>query len=101
MGKLIRITNGLNYNRFTDETVDIDTVNTTGNAEPTSRVLEGSSDHGYAQEWTAPCTLPDGRKGLIVYLFTEEEVVDYTGESREAEDYPWDDNHIRRIKLIY
>jgi hypothetical protein len=83
-----------NHDSATAERVDPSLVTSTGNAEPTSRVLEGSGDHGYAQEWAEPAQLPDGRKCLRMYLFTEDEIAD------EPEDYPWDDEHVARIKLV-
>jgi len=101
MGKLVHITT-VNSNRFTDEMIDIDEVITFGNAEPTSRVLDGSSDHGYAQEWTEDCNLPDGRKGQVVYLFSDEDLLDKDGEPIEdVADLPFDNDHVRRIRLTY
>lgn len=74
-------------------------VEPTGNAEPTSRVLDGSEDHGYAEEWAEPAALPDGRSCYRMYLFTKNEIVDDDGEPLEAENYPWDDDHVARIKV--
>lgn len=76
-------------------------VRATGeNAEPTSRLLDGSSDHGYAEEWQEPATMPDGRACYRMYLFTADDIVDADGEPLDAEDYPWDNAHVRRIRLI-
>lgn len=75
----------------TDEYAPFPAIRSTGNAESTSRVLDGSADHGYAQEWLEPATLEDGRKGSIVYLFRDEDLLDPEGEEIvEAENYPWD-----------
>lgn len=101
MTTLVHLTNGNNFNSAPDELIDIATVTPKGNAEPTSRVLDGSSDHGYAQEWVEDCTLADGRTGQIVYLFAEDDLMDDDGEPiEEAENLPFDDDHIHRIKLV-
>jgi hypothetical protein len=81
------------------ESIDPSAVEATGNAEPTSRVLNGSRDHGYAEEWSEPAVMPDGRKCSRIYLFTESEIVNDDGEPLEAENYPWDDGHVARILL--
>lgn len=89
-----------NHSDSANELIDPSVVEATGeNAEPTSRVLDGSSDHGYAEEWQEPATLPDGRKCYRMYLFDESAIVDDDGEPMEAEDYPWDDEHVARILL--
>lgn len=98
MGK-INITDGYNYNSATDEMIDYEEITEIGNANPTSRVLEGSSDHGYEQEWVAPCRLSDGRTGMAVYLFTLLDLLDDEGESCDTADYPWDEDHLHRVKL--
>ena len=99
MGK-INVTLGNNFNSATDELVHYHSIDITGNAEPTSRLLSGSYDAGYVQEWIAPCMLEDGREGEAVYLFDDEDIVWSDGEPRETEDYPWDEEHLHRIKLI-
>lgn len=76
------------------EQVDQALVTATGNAEPTSRLLDGSSDHGYAEEWAEPAVMPDGRKCERMYLFTADEIAE------DAENYPWDNEHVARIRLI-
>ena len=79
------------YGPESTETIDVDTViHSDENAEPTSHLLD---DPG-AQEWSQPCTLPDGRHGLIMWYFTEDEITE------EAEDYPWDNEHISWIRLV-
>lgn len=76
--------------------VDPETVEATGeNAYPTNRLLDGSQDHGYAEEWQEPATMPDGRPCLRVYLFDNDEV-----DHEDAADYPWDHEHVARILLI-
>jgi hypothetical protein len=89
------------YNHFSEDAEHIEPslVEATDNAEPTSRVLEGSEDHGYAEEWQEPAIMPDGRKCFRIYLFTEDEIINNEGESMEAENYPWDDEHVARIIL--
>ena len=78
------------------ETIDVATVDSTGEAAtPTGRVLDGSSDHGYAQEWTELAHTPDGRRCLKVCIFDHDEVA-----VELAEDYPWDDDHVVRIQLL-
>lgn len=67
-----------------------------GNAFPTSRVLEGSVDHGVAEEWAEPGSIildGESRPAQRCYLFDADEVCD------EAEDYPWDAEHCARILL--
>lgn len=82
-----------------NELVEPSLTNGTGNAEPTSRVLDGSEDHGYAEEWAEPAVLPDGRKCSRMYLFDADEIVNDDGVPLEAENYPWDDAHVARILL--
>lgn len=73
--------------------IDPSLVAPTGNAEPTGRVLDGSADHGFAEEWAEPAVLPDGRKCRRVYLFDAAETFS------DAEQYPWDNAHVARILL--
>jgi hypothetical protein len=85
-------------NSYTDAEgmIDPETVEPAGkNAYPTSRLLDGSQDHGYAQEWAEPATMPDGRPCLRIYLFDDDEV-----DHEDAVDYPWDDEHVKRIELL-
>lgn len=79
-----------------DETIDPSLAESTGEAYPTDRVLDGSRDHGYSQEWAEPCRLPGGRTGTRIYLFTEADV-EAAGE--HADMLPWDDEHVARIRL--
>ncbi len=65
----------------------------TGNAHPSGRVLDGSEDHGYAEEWMEPCTYR-GMECMAVYLFDGDEV-----DHEDAGDYPWDAKHIARVYL--
>lgn len=68
------------------------------NAEPTGRVLDGSDDHGYAEEWAESGFVSiDGEKrsAARIYLFTAEEIA----EIEEPENYPWDEKHVARILL--
>ena len=72
-------------------TVNYEDIITDGDgAQPTSRVLDGSSDHGYAQEWVE-CGTYQGRQVKVVYLFDDDDIRDADGnEIEEAENYPWD-----------
>lgn len=66
------------------------------NAEPSSRVLDGSIDHGYDEEWLEPGTVVvDGksRQAVRVFLFDDFDIAE------QAEDYPWDADHCARILL--
>lgn len=94
MGKRVELVNG------SSATVDLDTVVMSGDAEPTSRVLDGSQDHGYAEEWAESGTLQDGTKVKVMYLFDDEDICDEDGYPVEAEYYPWDSRHVRRVVVI-
>jgi len=74
--------------------IDPSRVEATDQAQPTGRVLEGSLDDVYAEEWSEPAVLPDGRKCERIYLFSADEV-----EVDEADQLPWDDEHVARIEL--
>lgn len=90
-----------NTERADDEIIDSETAKPTDQAEPTSRLLDGSADHGYVQEWAEPAILPDGRRCIRMYLFDEDDITDADGEEiEEAENFPWDEEHVRRIILI-
>ncbi|MEN6401633.1 MAG: hypothetical protein ABFD94_06785 [Armatimonadia bacterium] len=79
--------------------VDWDKWESGGNAEPTSRVLEGSRDHGYDQEWIEP-GLYDGEKAQIVYLLADGDLLDDVGEPYDdLGNVAWED-HVARIVLI-
>ena len=59
-------------------------------AEPTGRVLDGSPDHGYREEWVEYGTYQD-RPVKVVYLFDDDDLFDDDGrEIEEADHYPWD-----------
>ena len=67
-------------------TVDYEDIIIDGDgAQPTSRVLDGSSDHGYAQEWVEYGTY-QGRRVKVIYLFDDDDILDID----EAENLPWD-----------
>lgn len=88
-----------NYEHGTEFVNACDAV-PTGNAFATSRVLDGSSDHGAFQEWLEPAVLPNGRKCHRVYLFDESDLQDDDGEWLEdASNFPWGDKNVARIKL--
>lgn len=88
-----------NHSQSSNQQIDPSLVVGTGNAQPTSRVLEGSEDHGFAEEWAEPAVLPSGEKCRRMYLFSADEIVSDDGEPLEAEDYPWDDEHVARINI--
>jgi hypothetical protein len=89
-----------NYSAENDDKIDPSMVIPSGNAEPTSRVLGGSTDHGFAEEWAEPATMPNGDRCHRMYLFDLSDITDDEGEPLDAEDYPWDDAHVARIKLV-
>ena len=67
-----------------------------GNAEPTSRVLDGSEDQGYAEEWAEPGEVTingEVRPASLIYLFSSDECGD------DPDSYPWDESHAARILL--
>jgi len=84
------------------ETVESEVIfgSAIGNAEPTSRLLEGSSNHGYAEEWQQESKLPNGSKCLIMYLFDTEGITDIDGEPKDPENYPWDSEHVSYVRLL-
>ncbi len=76
--------------------VAFDDFSAGGNAAPTCRVLDGSCDHGSAEEWAEPGHIViDGerRPAERIYLFDADEVAD------DADNYPWDTEHCARILL--
>ena len=93
----------VHYSNTTDpyaDLVDLSLVTSTGEAaEPTSRQLDGSEDNGYTEEWREPAVMPDGTSCYKMYLFSEDDITYEDGEPRLAEDYPWDDEHVRRVVL--
>lgn len=84
--------------RNPDAIGDISKYSATGNAEPTSRVLDGSDDHGAAEEWAEP-GLYDGKPCRAIYLFDDEDITDLEGDPLQEEDYPWNTAHMARIIL--
>ena len=82
--------------------IDPRLVRPVGHAELTARLLDlgDAQGHGYAEEWAEPAILPDGRPCARIYLFFREAIRDVGGAPLEAEDYPWDEDHIHRIKLV-
>ena len=74
--------------------IDFNDIKSLDNAYPTSRVLDGSEDQGYSEEWEEPARLPDGKTGCIVYLFDAEDIANV-----DAESYPWDYNHVKCFVL--
>lgn len=68
-------------------------------AQPTSRRLSGSDDHWAAEEWVQDAIMPDGRKCQVFYLFSADEIADDDGQPIDADNYPWDADHISRVVL--
>lgn len=56
--------------------------NETTQAEATSRVLDGSSDHGYDEEWEGYGEI-DGVPVRAIYL------IDYTDQGTDMDSYDW------------
>ena len=52
------------------------------------------------EEWAEPAMLPDGRRCLRIYEFSEEDITDDNGARLEPDAYPWDESHVRHIKLV-
>jgi hypothetical protein len=88
-----------NYHDPTAALIDPALVQATGSAYPTGRRLDGSSDQGFDHEWAEPARLPDGRRCSKMYFFTNAELLDDEGAPLEVANFPWDDTHVRRIKL--
>lgn len=80
------------------DAIDPDEVKPTGEAYPTGRLLDGSSDHGWDQEYFEPATLPDGRTCTRVYLFDDSDTQDDEGQPLQEEFYPWE-TRLARIEL--
>jgi len=71
--------------------IDAGKITMINQALPTSRLLDGSSDHGAYAEYTQPCTLPDGTEATAVYILQDEHVQGSDGEIMEDESqYDWD-----------
>lgn len=66
-------------------------------AQPTSRLLEGTQDNWAAEEWSESVILPGGDRATRYYLFSADEIND-DGEPLEAEQYPWDAEHVSWIE---
>ena len=71
--------------------IDSSKIAMIGQALPTGRLLDGSSDHGAYAEYTQPCTLLDGTDATAVYILQDEHVQGSDGEIMEDESqYDWD-----------
>lgn len=68
-----------------------------GQAVPTSRVLDGSQDDGFYEEWSESGTYL-GEAAERIYLFAEEDTQDDEGYPLDPADYPWGES-IARIVL--
>jgi len=78
--------------------VTFDELERRGNAEPTSRLLDGSEDHWASEEWEQPSSVR-GQLCTIYYLFDADDIVDADDEPLEADRYPWDAEHISWVEL--
>ena len=86
MSREIRV---IGHNSITS--IDAAKINMIDQALPTSRLLDGSSDHGAYAEYTQPCTLPDGTEATAVYILYDEHVQGADGDIMEDESqYDWD-----------
>ena len=65
-------------------------------AYATCRVLEGSTDSSYAEEWIERVA-QNGVEYDIYYLFDDDDITNTDGTPKLDEDYPWDDDHISKI----
>lgn len=75
--------------------VGMNRIRSLGPAEPTSRLLTGSSDQWAAEEWAEPCEVDiagEWRPASLIYLFRAEQLVE------QIDDYPWD-SAIERVIL--
>lgn len=64
---------------------------------PTSRVLDGSADHGWSQEWAqdGAVRVQGGQfEARMIWLFDDDDIDD----DKEPDAYPWDDR-IARIEI--
>jgi len=77
----------------------VESFESLGNAEPTSRLLEGSSDSWADQEWSEPVKI-NGQECTIYYLFSEEDMQDEDGEPLQDEDYPFDQEHVSYAEIL-
>ena len=78
--------------------IDFAAFRSTGNAYPTSRALSDG-----AEEWAEPGMVEQAGEQIVcraVYLFAAKDVTRGDGTPREAEDYPWDADHISAIHLV-
>lgn len=82
-----------------DHSKNIEKYFETEMAQPTNRILFGSSDHGYAAEYYGYGTIDDVDV-IAVYLFDESEIFWEDGTPKEEEDYPWDSALVRFLLSI-
>jgi hypothetical protein len=86
-----------NYKKIGE--LDETCYNETASAEPTSRVLDGSSDHGYACEYIGYGEI-NGQQVKAIYLFDDEDLLDGNGDQIEDEgSYDWP-NALKRFELV-
>lgn len=77
--------------------VDVTDYVPQGNAEPTSRLLDcDMEDCWAAEEWREEGTI-NNEPCAAYYLFDKSEIIDDKECPLEADRYPWDNDHIRRI----
>lgn len=90
------------YNEGSNESIDMpfSAFESTDNVEPTSRLLEGSSDSWAVEEWAEPCEC--GKiKATMYYLFSSDEIAEAVERNPDnpAEEYPWDAEHCSRCVI--
>ena len=73
--------------------IDYNSAENHEGAYATCRCLPGQYEQENMQEWAEDCTI-DGAPAKIYYLFENAEC-----ESEDAEDYPWDSEHVSKIEI--
>ena len=82
---MITITNTDDINAAIEKATDHE------GAEATCRVIDHESPG--CQEWAGKCQI-EGFPAVVYYIFDDEEC-----QSEDAEDYPWDVDHISKIVI--
>jgi hypothetical protein len=74
-----------------DITAALEKATALENAEATCRVIEHEAPG--CQEWAGKCEI-EGFPAVVYYIFEDEEC-----QAEDAEDYPWDSNHVSKIVI--
>ena len=75
---------------------NFDEFTTEHDAEPTSRVLDESRDHGWDQEWAVDGTIFFGDEHVdarMIFLFDDDDL-DY---DKDASEWPWEERAARIV----